>query len=111
MSARPMGVTAIAILNVLSAIAILILGLNLPFASGFSTVFALVALAEVVISIGLFVGWTWAWYFAMISWILNIASGIVLSLFGSPIEIFSVLLSTVSIVYFLQKHVKEFFEV
>jgi hypothetical protein len=111
MSDRPIGVTAIAILNVLGGIAILFLGLNFPFASGFSTVFAGVALAEIVISIGLLLGSTWAWYFAMISWILNIVSGIALSLLGSSTAIFSVLLGTVCIVYFLQKHVKEFFEI
>jgi len=111
MSDRPFGVTALAVLNVLVGIFILFIGLSLPFASGLPTVFAAVAFAEIVISIGLLLGSTWAWYFAIISWSINIVSGIALSLIGSSTAIFSVLISIVCIVYFLQKHVKEFFEI
>lgn len=111
MSDRPIGVTAIGVLTALAGIGLLFLGLLSILHGGYSLIFLMLALFEIVISIGLLVGSTWAWYFAIIGWIINIIGGLALSLLGSPIAVFSVLFGIVFIVYFLQKHVKEFFEV
>lgn len=111
MSDRPTGVTIVAILNALSGVGFLLLGLlSILHGSEFSLIFLIVALYAIVVSLGMLAGLTWAWYLSIIGYIINIISGIALS-FLSPITIISVLLNIAFIFYFLQEHVREFFEV
>jgi uncharacterized membrane protein (DUF2068 family) len=69
------------------------------------------ALAVLVISYGMWEGLTWAWYLSIAGYIINIIIGIVSLFLQPPIAVVSILLNIAFILYFLQEHVKEFFEV
>lgn len=81
MSDRPIGVTAIGVLTALAGIGLLFLGLlSILHGFGYSLIFLMLPFFEIVISIGLLTGSTWAWYLAIIGWIMNIIGGLALSL-------------------------------
>jgi hypothetical protein len=112
MSDRPTGVTIICILYTLGSVGSLFFGLGgLLFGYMFSIIIIADALAVIVISYGMWEGLTWAWYLSIAGYTINIIIGIV-SLFLQPaIGIVSILLNAAFIFYFLQEHVKKFFEV
>lgn len=112
MSDRPTGVTIISILYTLGSVGSLFFGLSgLLFGYTFSIILIADALAVLVISYGLWEGLTWAWYLSIAGYIINIIIGIVSLFLQSPIGIVSILLNIAFIFYFLQEHVKKFFEV
>ncbi|HVO86030.1 MAG TPA: hypothetical protein VMT06_02780 [Candidatus Eisenbacteria bacterium] len=112
MSDRPTGVTIISILYTLGSVGSVFFGLgSLLFGYTFSIILISAALAVIIISYGLWEGLTWAWYLSIAGYIINIIIGIASLFLQSPIGIVSILLNVAFIFYFLQKHVKKFFEV
>jgi hypothetical protein len=112
MSDRPTGVTIIAVLYTLGSVGSLFFGLGtLLFGYVFSIILLADALGTLVISYGMWEGLTWAWYLSIACYVINIIIGIVSLFLQPPIAIVSISLNIALIFYFLQEHVKEFFEV
>jgi ABC-type antimicrobial peptide transport system permease subunit len=113
MSDRPTGVTIISILYTLGSVGSLFFALgSLLFGYMFSIILLAAVIAVIVISYGMWEGLTWAWYLSIAGYVINIIIGARALLFlQSPIAIVSILLNIAFIFYFLQEHVKKFFEV
>jgi uncharacterized membrane protein (DUF2068 family) len=112
MGGRPTGVTVIAILYTLDSVGSLFFGLGtLLFGYAFSIILLADALGVLVISYGMWEGLTWAWYLSIAGYIINIIIGIVSLFLQPPIAVVSILSNTAFILYFLQEHVKKFFQV
>jgi hypothetical protein len=109
MGDRPTGVTIIGFFCFLDSAGVLwghlILGWTV------STITLGAAIIVFADSLGMLVGFTWAWYLSILVYVGNIIYGFVFLFSQFPTEIVSLLLSMLIIFYFSQDHVKKFFSV
>lgn len=121
---RPLVVTIVGLLNLASAIMMIVAsGLlafvaTLPFTptepqviewGTLMGILMIVTIATgclgIVISIGIFKGWKWCWYLAIISWIIGIVSGL------ASLNVIAVALDAIFLFFFFKKNVKDYFDI
>jgi len=114
---RPTGVTILAILNALSALASIFGGLLIITATSVTGIFAglgaavggvvlIIGLIQLVIAWGLWTGKGWAWILGLIFGILGILSGLVSIMSGG---ILTLVINLIIVYYLFQPRVKTFF--
>jgi len=105
MAGRPLGITILAILQLLGALGLLLLGVAaLALLSSMPLLAALIAIAPLIIGIIMLVlfyglwtlkGWAWIW-----TLIINIL-GIIFDVMSTPIPMFSLAIGVIIVVYLL----------
>ena len=97
-NARPLGVTILAILTVISAIGFLISVILIPL-----------GIAFLVMAYGLWKGKGWAWTITLVLSFIGIALGLASIVSGSIVAILSVVINAIIIYYLYRPNVKAFF--
>ena len=105
---RPLGVTIIAILMIISGIALLSTGAIL-LVVGIGVVPILLGIASFVMAYGLWVGKGWAWTITLIISVISIISAIVSIAFGGYGAIINIIINAVIIYYLYRPNVKAYF--
>jgi hypothetical protein len=105
---RPLGVTIIAILMIISGIALLSTGAVL-LVVGIGVVPILLGIASFVMAYGLWVGKGWAWTITLIISVISIISAIVSIVYGGSGAIINIIINAVIIYYLYRPNVKAFF--
>ncbi len=98
---RPLGVTILAVLAGLGALATIVFGLASTI-FGFGFVFLIIGLIEFGVAYGFWTGASWGWWLGILGAVLDIISIITL-------DIFTFLIGIVIIYYLTRPHVKAWF--
>ena len=127
---RPMGVTALSILNALGGTFFIFAGISLLLHGDvyakmmmgrfqlsvhemslmmkyIATAFIIGGVISIVVAFGLWIGATWAWWLYLIIQILNLISAIL----TIPSGIFAIMIVLLIIYYMTRPHVRKFFNV
>lgn len=106
---RPLGVTIIAILNLIVGIIGIAVGIPLLIV-GVGIVLVVIGIASIVMAYGLWNGKGWAWIITLILSVIGIISGIV-SISGGHIgAVAEIIIYAVIIYYLYRPNVKAFFD-
>ena len=105
---RPLGVTIIAILMIISGIALLSTGAIL-LVVGIGVVPIVLGIASFVMAYGLWKGKGWAWTITLIISVISIISAIVSIAFGGYGAIINIIINAVIIYYLYRPNVKAYF--
>ncbi|AIF82657.1 hypothetical protein NTE_00576 [Candidatus Nitrososphaera evergladensis SR1] len=119
-SSRPMGVTILAILNVIGGIVMLLVGLGVavlgvaliflaPVGIFFGGIFAILGIVSFVVAGGLLQGSGWAWTATLILSIISIVIGVASLAAGNASSIISVIISAAIIYYLYRPYVMAYF--
>ena len=105
---RPLGVTIIAILMIISGIALISTGAVL-LVVGIGVVPIVLGIASFVMAYGLWKGKGWAWTITLIISVISIISAIVSIAFGGYGAIINIIINAVIIYYLYRPNVKAYF--
>jgi hypothetical protein len=105
---RPLGVTIIAILMIISGIALLSTGAIL-LVVGIGVVPIVLGIASFVMAYGLWKGKGWAWTITLILSVISIISAIVSIVFGGSGAIINIIINAIIIYYLYRPNVKAYF--
>lgn len=115
---RPLGVTILAVLNALSALSFIFIGVGMiavtatGILAGLGIILGgfviLIGVVQLLIAFGLWKGWGWAWFVALIFGILGIIFGL-LSLTSGLTGILGLVINIVIVYYLFQPRVKAYF--
>lgn len=105
---RPLGVTIIAILMIISGIALLSTGAIL-LVVGIGVVPIVLGIASFVMAYGLWKGKGWAWTITLILSVISIISAIVSIAYGGYGAIINIIINAVIIYYLYRPNVKAYF--
>jgi uncharacterized membrane protein (DUF2068 family) len=105
---RPLGVTIIAILMIISGIALLGTGAIL-LVVGIGVVPIVLGIASFVMAYGLWKGKGWAWTITLIISVISIISAIVSIVFGGSGAIINIIINAIIIYYLYRPNVKAYF--
>jgi len=95
---RPLGVTILAILTVISGIGLLVTVILIPL-----------GIANLVVAYGLWKGKRWAWTITLVLSLIGIALGLASIVTGSIVAIWPVIINAIVIYYLYRPNVKAFF--
>jgi uncharacterized membrane protein (DUF2068 family) len=95
---RPLGVTILAILTVISGIGFLVSVILIPL-----------GIANLVVAYGLWKGKKWAWTITLVLSLIGIALGLASVVTGSIVAIWPVIINAIVIYYLYRPNVKAFF--
>ena len=123
---RPLGVTVVAILQILGGI-LLVLGgaalaavpqlVELPLPGfgflfgGLGAFFIVIGILALLVGWGLWAGKGWAWWLTVILQALGIVSSLASLALGDPTAIASLIIAAIILYYFFKPHVKAYFGV
>jgi uncharacterized membrane protein (DUF2068 family) len=105
---RPLGVTIIAILMIISGIALISTGAVL-LVVGIGVVPIALGIASFVVAYGLWEGKRWAWTITLIISVISIISAIVSLAYGGYGAIINIIINAIIIYYLYRPNVKAFF--
>jgi hypothetical protein len=119
-SSRPMGVTILAVLNIISGIIMLLIGLGVaalgvvlvffaPIGIFFGGIFVILGIVSFIVAGGLLQGRGWAWTATLVLSIISIVIGIASLAAGNAGSIISVIISGVIIYYLYRPYVQSYF--
>jgi hypothetical protein len=115
---RPLGVTIIGILNILSGLFYLVGGLALgailaiaiPLLGGIiGALLVIIGIIYIILGIGCFKGWGWVWTLTVIFSILGILISLVSLVVGNFTSIVSIIIAAIILWYLFQEEPKKFF--
>jgi hypothetical protein len=115
---RPLGVTIIGILNILSGLFYLVGGLALgailaiaiPLLGGIiGALLVIIGIIYIILGIGCFKGWGWVWTLTVIFSILGILISLVSIVVGNFTSIVSIIIAAIILWYLFQEEPKKFF--
>jgi uncharacterized membrane protein (DUF2068 family) len=95
---RPLGVTILAILTVISGIGFLVSVILIPL-----------GIANLVVAYGLWKGKKWAWTITLVLSLIGIALGLASVVTGSIVAIWPVIINAIVVYYLYRPNVKAFF--
>jgi uncharacterized membrane protein (DUF2068 family) len=95
---RPLGVTILAILTVISGIGFLVSVILIPL-----------GIANLIVAYGLWKGKKWAWTITLVLSLIGIALGLASVVTGSIVAIWPVIINAIVIYYLYRPNVKAFF--
>jgi uncharacterized membrane protein (DUF2068 family) len=95
---RPLGVTILAILTIISGIGFLVSVILIPL-----------GIANLVVAYGLWKGKKWAWTITLVLSLIGIALGLASVVTGSIVAIWPVIINAIVIYYLYRPNVKAFF--
>ncbi len=119
MSERPLGVTIIGILWILSGLMwfvaaflggalLAVIGLG-ALGAIVGVILFIIGIIDILLGIGSFKGWSWVWLIGVIFMVINLLIGLV-SLFSSPgTGIITIVIAAIVLWYLFQPQVKSFF--
>ena len=119
MSERPLGVTIIGVLWILSGLLwfvaaflggalLAVIGLG-ALGAIVGVILFIIGIIDILLGIGCFLGWSWVWVIGVIFMVINLLIGLV-SLFSSPgTGIITIIIAVIVLWYLFQPQVKAYF--
>lgn len=98
---RPTGITILAVLAAIGALALIGFGL-LSSLFGFGLVFVVFGLVEFAVAYGFWTGASWGWWLGIIAAVLDILSIVTL-------DVFALIIGIIMLYYLTRPHVKAWF--